>query len=99
MRRRETDDVAVARAGRIIQTREEVGNARLVQAARQLVQPQQRRNLAGESEQPPRKVQEVERLDAEMVAGTEQRLCTSVPDGKGKVAEELLRTGLAPALV
>ena len=41
----------------------------------------------------------VERLDSKVISGAEERLLSPIPDGKGKVSQELLRAMLTPFFV
>src|SRR5205823_1839608 len=70
----------------LIHDQEQIGEARLVQAARYTWEHQQRLDLGGKGEEVRGGVV-IELLDAEAVAGAKEPVLLSVPDGKGEVAE------------
>src|SRR5262249_49337137 len=76
-----------------------VGHPHLVETARDLGQAQQGLDLGRKNKSPPRQRVIIERLDAKVIAGTEQRLLASVPKREGKVAQELLRAAVPPLFV
>src|SRR5262249_5510435 len=100
MGRRQAPDVGKASRGRLLTDAEqqEIADGQVVQPVRD--RRMKSDTIQGVAEdQAVREPRVVERLDPEMVAGTEQAALPPVPDGEGEVTEQILDALLAPNMV